>query len=160
VFACISILIAVVQETRSERVLQTLRDLTSPRALVLRGNERRRIPGRDVVREDLLVIGAGDRVPADAVVVSANDLYTDELLLTGESLPVLKQADGASLVFSGTLILRGTGLAVVVATGPRTQIGQIGRAIVGMTAEKPRLQAQTQRVVFVAAVAGAVVSAL
>lgn len=160
VFACISILIAVVQETRSERVLEALRDLTSPRALVIRDNERRRIAGRDVVREDLIGIEAGDRVPADALVVSANDLYADESILTGESLPLIKQADGSSLIFSGTLIVRGTGRAVVVATGPSTQIGRIGRAVVGMTTEKPRLQAQTQRVVFVAAVAGAIVSVL
>jgi P-type Ca2+ transporter type 2C len=160
VFACISILIAVIQETRSERVLEALRDLTSPRALVVRDGKRRRIPGRDVVRGDLLVIGAGDRVPADALVVSANDLHADESILTGESVPVLKQADNEALVFSGTLIVRGTGLAVVAATGVRTQIGQIGHAIVGMKAEKPRLQAQTQRVVFVAALAGAMVSAL
>jgi len=160
VFACISILIAVVQETRSERVLETLRDLTSPRALVIRDNERRRIAGRDVVREDLLVIGAGDRVPADSLVVSANDLYADESILTGESLPVLKQADGSAQIFSGSLIVRGTGLAVVVATGSNTQIGRIGRAIIGMSLEKPRLQAQTQRVVLIAAVVGAIVSAL
>src|SRR5579872_5602239 len=76
-FACFSVAIAVIQESRSERVLEALRDLSSPRALVVRDNERRRIPGREVVRGDLLVIGAGDRVPADAVVIAANDLHVD-----------------------------------------------------------------------------------
>src|SRR5690242_18847545 len=91
VFATASVSIAVIQETRSERVLEALRDLTSPRALVIRDGERRRIPGREVVRGDLLVLAEGDRVPADALVLRAHDLETDESLLTGESVPVRKR---------------------------------------------------------------------
>ena len=68
-FATMSIVITVVQETRTERVLEALRDLTSPRALVIRDGERRRIAGRDVVRGDLIVLSEGDRVPADAVLL-------------------------------------------------------------------------------------------
>ena len=74
VFACLSVLITVVQETRTERVLEALRDLTSPRALVIRGGERKRIAGRDVVQGDLIVLGEGDRVAADARLVEAQDL--------------------------------------------------------------------------------------
>ena len=159
-FACASVSIAVVQETRSERVLESLRDLTSPRALVIRDGERRRIAGRDVVREDVVVISTGDRVPADAQVISANDLYADESLLTGESVPVQKQVDGSALVLSGTLIVRGTGVAVVVATGVRSRIGQIGHSLVEVAIEKPRLQVQTRKIVFWAAVAGGLVSVL
>jgi Ca2+-transporting ATPase len=70
-FATMSIVITVVQETRTERVLEALRDLTSPRALVIRGGERKRIAGRDVVRGDLIVLSEGDRVPADAVLCVA-----------------------------------------------------------------------------------------
>ena len=84
--------IAIVQETRSERVLEALRDLTSPRALVIRGGVRRRIPGREVVRGDVIVLAEGDRVPADAMMISAQDLHIDESLLTGESVPVRKTA--------------------------------------------------------------------
>ena len=66
VFACLSVVITVVQETRTERVLEALRDLTSPRALVIRDGERNRIPGREVARGDSIVLSEGDRVPADA----------------------------------------------------------------------------------------------
>ena len=85
------------QETRTERVLEALRDLTSPRALVIRDGVRKRIAGREVVRGDLVVLAEGDRVPADAVLVQSHDLQTDESLLTGESVPVRKiAADGAA----------------------------------------------------------------
>ena len=87
-----SVLITVVQETRTERVLEALRDLTSPRALVIRDGERKRIAGREVVRGDLVVLAEGDRVPADARLVRSHDLQTDESLLTGESVPVRKIA--------------------------------------------------------------------
>ena len=77
-FATMSIAITVVQETRTERVLEALRDLTSPRALVIRDGERKRIAGRDVVRGDLVVLSEGDRVPADAVLLQCQDLQADE----------------------------------------------------------------------------------
>ena len=88
VFATTSVSIAVVQEVRTERVVEALRDLTSPRALVIRQGVRKRIAGRDVVRGDLVLLAEGDRVPADAVLLSAADLQTDEALLTGEAVPV------------------------------------------------------------------------
>src|SRR5512140_2111211 len=77
VFATLSVLITVVQETRTERVLEALRDLTSPRALVIRDGVRKRISGREVVRGDMLVLAEGDRVPADAVIMDCHDLQTD-----------------------------------------------------------------------------------
>ena len=83
VFATMSIVINVVQETRTERVLEALRDLTSPRALVIRDGKRRRIAGREVVRGDLIVLAEGDRVPADAVLLQCLDLQADESTLTG-----------------------------------------------------------------------------
>ena len=86
-FATMSILITVVQETRTERVLEALRDLTSPRALVIRGGQRRRIAGRDVVRGDLIVLSEGDRVPADAILLQSQDLQADKSLLTGDPCP-------------------------------------------------------------------------
>ena len=91
-FASLSVGIAVMQEARSERMLDALRDLTSPRALVIRDGERRRIAGREVVRGDLVVLSEGDRVPADGTLVEARELLTDESLLTGESVPVRKRA--------------------------------------------------------------------
>src|SRR6476659_4437211 len=99
-FATMSIAITVVQETRTERVLEALRDLTSPRALVIRGGERKRIAGRDVARGDLVVLAEGDRVPADAILLQSQDLQADESLLTGESVPVRKIARGAHAAHS------------------------------------------------------------
>ncbi|WP_458173648.1 HAD-IC family P-type ATPase [Bradyrhizobium sp. 14AA] len=170
-FGAISVVITIVQETRTERVLEALRDLTSPRALVIRDGERRRIPGRDVVRGDLLVLAEGDRIPADAVIMDARDLQVDESLLTGESVPVRKQVvanaaladhrpggDDQPFVYSGALVVRGEGLARVEATGPRSEIGKIGLSLHGLQAEPPRLQQQTARLVRLCFLGGAVVS--
>ncbi len=169
-FACLSIVITVVQEARTERVLEALRDLTSPRALVIRDGERQRIPGRDVVRGDLIVLAEGDRVPADARLIEAQDLQADESLLTGESAPARKRASDAAptkalvsgddRVYSGALIVRGGGLAEVTATGPRSEIGKIGKSLASLETEAPRLQTQTRRLVIIAATFGGVVSAL
>src|ERR1041384_165882 len=81
------VVITLVQERRTENALEALRDLSSPRALVVRAGARKRIAGRDVVRGDLVVLGEGDRVPADAVLVESHDMQADESLLTGESVP-------------------------------------------------------------------------
>lgn len=163
-FACLSVAITVVQEARTERVLEALRDLTSPRALVIRDGQRQRIPGREVVRGDLIVLAEGDRVPADARLLEAQDLEADESLLTGESAPVRK-SDAAppgedQIVYSGALIVRGGGLAEVIATGARSEIGKIGKSLGTLETETPRLQKQTQRLVVIFAFFGAAVSVL
>lgn len=144
--------ITLYQERKTERALEALRDLSSPRALVIRGGERKRIAGRDVVPNDLVVLAEGDRVPADSVVLSCNNLSTDESLLTGESVPVRKVAwDGVRemtrpggedlpFVFSGTLIVQGQGIAQVRATGIHTEMGNIGKALQTVQMEGTRLQ--------------------
>ncbi len=171
-FAILSVSITVVQEIRTERVLEALRDLTSPRALVIRDGERRRIAGREVVRGDLVVLAEGDRVPADAIVLECGDLQADESLLTGESVPVRKRAhaaddgdvrsrpggDDLGEVFSGTLVVRGTALCEVRATGARSEIGRIGASLASLETEPPRLQAQTRRAVRTFAIVGGAVS--
>jgi Ca2+-transporting ATPase len=153
VFASISTVIAVVQEARSERVLEALRDLTSPRALVIRDGTRARIPGREVVPGDLLVLAEGDRVPADARLIEAREVSADESLLTGESVPVPKHTGTG--VFSGTLIVRGHGVAEAHATGPHSEIGRIGRDLEAIEPAPPRLKQQTGRMVRIAAMMGA-----
>jgi P-type Ca2+ transporter type 2C len=169
VFAMLSIFITVVQETRTERVLEALRDLTSPRALVIRDGERLRIAGREVVRGDIIVLSEGDRVPADAKLLQADDLLADESLLTGESVPVRKIAsakaenrrpggDDLPFVFSAALIVRGTGIAEVSAIGALSEIGKIGQSLKSVEIEPPRLQAQTRRLVRIFAMFGALVS--
>lgn len=173
-FATLSVGITIVQEARTERVLEALRDLTSPRALVIRDGERRRIAGREVVRGDLVVLGEGDRVPADVLLIQSLDLQTDESLLTGESVPVRKIAakdgdlpverrpggDDLPLAFSGSLVVRGSGIGEVLATGPLSQIGAIGQSLSIMETEAPRLQRQTRRLVGIFALVGGAVSVL
>ena len=173
-FATFSVVVTVVQETRTEHVLEALRDLSAPRALVIRDGARVRIAGRDVVRGDLIVLEQGDRIAADAMLVAAADLQTDESLLTGESLPVGKIAsaadptaaphrpggEGQPFVYSGSLVARGSGIACVLATGPRSEIGKIGESLGTLETEAPRLRRETTRIVTWCAAGGAAVSVL
>lgn len=145
VFASASVAIAVVQETRSERVLEALRDLTSPRALVIRDGKRQRIPGREVVRGDIVILSEGDRVPADGQLTVSHDLKLDESLVTGESLPIARQA--GETVLSATLVVRGQGVAETQATGALSRIGRIGQSLGEIEHAAPVLQRQTRRLV-------------
>ena len=172
VFAQVSVAIAVIQESRSERVLEALRDLTSPRALVIREGSRKRIAGREVVHGDLIALAEGDRVPADAVLRSGEDFHTDESLLTGEAVAVRKTpAQGVPeparpggndlpFVFSGSMVVRGQGIAEVYATGGHSEIGKIGQALGAIGREPPPLQLQTRRLVQIIATVGLALSAL
>ena len=171
-FATFSVAVTVIQETRTEHVLDALRDLSAPRALVIRNGVRVRIAGRDVVTGDLLVLEQGDRVAADATLHEASDLQIDESLLSGESLPVTKVAlaaaaasvdhrpggDAQPFVYSGSLVVRGSGMAVVDATGPCSEIGKIGASLAMLDTKAPRLQTETARIVKLCAIGGAVVA--
>ena len=171
-FATTSVLITIVQEFRSERVLQALQDLTSPRALVIRSGEHRRVAGRDVVRGDILVVSEGDRIAADAFLLRCAELAVDKSLLTGELVPVRKAVGGSRdvlakpggddtpFLFSGTLAVRGQGLAEVTATGARSEIGKIGGSLASIEIEPPRLKAETNRLVRLFAFVGAAVCLL
>ena len=156
--------ISVGQEHRTESALDALRDLSSPRALVVRDGEEVRIPGREVVRGDVVLLGEGDRVPADALLVRTASLATDESMLTGEPGPVRKSAsrdpdaplprpgsDDTTAVYSGTLVVRGHGTAVVRATGPRSELGVIGGALGGLGGGRTPLQDEVDRLVRVIA---------
>ena len=165
-FVFVVISITITQERRTERALDALRDLSSPRALVIRDGQQRRIAGREVVRGDYIMLSEGDRVPADAVLRYALNVTVDESLLTGESVPVRKSnsqnADGTGKpggddlpeVFSGSLITRGQGLAEVVATGANTELGKIGKALQSIEPAKTPLQNETGRMVKQLAVIG------
>jgi Ca2+-transporting ATPase len=151
--------ITLYQEAKTERTLQALRDLSSPRALVIRDGHRKRIAGRDVARGDLLVLSEGDRVAADALVLGSINLTAEESLLTGESVPVRKSVwdrrsemprpggDNVPAVFSGTLIVKGTGTAVVTATGTNTEIGKLGTVLSNIEIESTRLESETRSLV-------------
>jgi Ca2+-transporting ATPase len=151
------IAIAVAQERKAERALEALRDLSSPRALVVRDGERRRIAGLEVVLGDLLVLAEGDRVAADARLEAAADLELDESLLTGESLPVAKRAGDA--VYSGTLVVKGQGRASVEATGARSELGRIGVSLATLDPGKTTLERETARIVKLVAAAALALSA-
>lgn len=149
--------ISIVQEHKAERALDALRDLSSPRALVIRDGERMRVAGAAVVAGDVLIVSEGDRVPADGRIVQSTDLAADESLLTGESLPVGKQ-EGDS-VLSGTLVTAGHGRAVVVATGERSELGRIGASLAGLESGKTGLERETARIVRIVATLAIALSA-
>ena len=158
--------ITIVQERRTEHALEALRDLSSPRALVIRDGQQLRIAGREVVLGDLLVVAEGDRIPADALLRVGTNLSVDESLLSGESVPVRKVAsteakaleapggDDLPSLFSGTLVTAGQGVAEVLATGPRTELGKIGKALQAVEPETTFLQKETSRLVKVLALVG------
>jgi len=158
--------ITIYQERKTERALEALRDLSSPRALVIRDGQQERIAGREVVRGDMLVLAEGDRVPADSTILSCTYLAADESLLTGESVPVRKAVwDGAAtigrpggedlpFVYSGTMITQGQGLARVEATGVHTEMGKIGKALETLEPEETLLQRETGRIVRYLAILG------
>ncbi|WP_223269807.1 cation-translocating P-type ATPase [Nostoc sp. 'Peltigera membranacea cyanobiont' 213] len=159
--------ISLYQEGKTEHALEALRDLSSPRALVIWDGQRKRIAGREVVREDILVLAEGDslsetlreRVSADAIMLSCSNLSTDESLLTGESLPVRKVAavgsmqmarpggDELPFVYSGTLVVQGQGIAQVQAVGAQTEMGKIGNALQKLKPEPTPLQQEMTRLV-------------
>ena len=151
--------ISLYQEGKTEHALEALRDLSSPRALVIRDGERKRIAGREVVRGDFLVLAEGDRIPADAIVLSCANLSTDESLLTGESLPVRKVVaegkvtmarpggDELPFVYAGTLVVQGQGMVEVQAIGAQTEMGKIGKALQNVKPEITPLQREMNRLV-------------
>jgi len=140
------------QEKKTEKALDALKDLASPRALVIRGGETIRIPGREVVVGDIVVLQEGDRVPADARVLSSVNLLADESLLTGEPVPVRKRewkeddltfipgGDDIPVVYSGSMIVQGNGIVSVTATAMQTEIGKIGKALESVKEEPTRLK--------------------
>ena len=158
-FVFVIIGITFYQEQKTERALEALRDLTSPRALVIRDGTQQRIAGREVVRGDIILISEGDRIPADAVLLSSLNVNVDESLLTGESVPVRKKSwdgqlemgrpggDDLPFVYSGTMVVKGQGIAQVRATGQRTEIGKIGKALQILEPEETNLQQQTNVIV-------------
>jgi len=166
------IAITFFQYRKTERALDALKNLSSPRALVIRDGTEVRIAGREVVCGDLLVLQEGDRVAADACVIESENILVDESLLTGESVPVAKHAvagepvmagpggENQVNVFSGTMVLRGKGYARVMATGINTSIGRIGVALEQEQQEGSRLQAEMKIVVRKFGIAGILVSAI
>lgn len=140
------------QNKKTEKALDALKNLASPRALVIRDGITKKIPGREVVPGDIIFLQEGDRVPADGLVLNSVSLLADESLLTGESVPVRKRewhendkkftpgGDDIPNVFSGSMIVQGNGIAKITATGIKTEIGKIGKALESVKEEPTQLK--------------------
>lgn len=160
------------QEGKTEHAMAALRELTSPRARVVRDGQALRVAGADVVAGDILLLAEGDRIAADATLLSSSDLQVDESLLTGEAIPVGKRAvtgdapattpggDDLPFVYSGTLVVQGQGMARVTATGARSEIGRIGEALGTLQSESSPLKKQMAALVRVLAILALVMSLL
>ena len=151
--------ITLYQERRTEHALESLRTLSSPRALVIRNGMQKRIPARELVKGDIILLNEGDRVPADAMIFDSGNLILDESLLTGESIAVRKSTwDGKKqmtrpggenlpFVYSGTLVVKGRGIALVGEIGLATEMGKIGKALQTLEPEETPLQRETRHIV-------------
>ena len=169
-FVFLVIGITLAQERKTQRALESLRDLSAPRALVIRGGKEMRIPGREVVRGDLLVLREGDRIPADAVLFEGR-LSVEESLLTGEAVPVAKLpgntnaalvqpgGEGTASVFASTVVTQGVGMAQVHAIGAATAVGRIGQALASTTEAPSGLQRSSRRLIRRLTVAGLLLAA-
>jgi len=172
-FAMMTVGLVVLQERRSERALEALRQLAAPQVRVVRDGQVRRIPANELVPGDWFLVGEGERVAADAVLREGADVAVDESLLTGESVPVRKrvQAEGPPAaaepggddlpwVYASTLAVSGHGVAEVVATGSATRVGQIGASLAAIELAPTPLELQLHRLVRWLAAGGLALSGL
>ena len=168
VIVLLAALLGFVQEYRAERAIEALRRMAAPSATVVRDGREQDVPARDLVPGDLVVLTAGDKVPADARLVEAVNLQVEEAALTGESAPVEKHVDElprdglavgdrANLVYAGTTVTYGRGRGLVVATGMETEFGGIARMLDTIERAKTPLQVSLDRVGVVLARAAIVV---
>lgn len=157
----IIIFITFYQSNKTEKALDALKKLSSPRALVVRDGEQIRIPGREVVVGDIVILNEGDRVPADGIIKECSYLNIDESLLTGESVAVLKHVNSdnkTGKVFSGTLVVSGHALIEVVHTGENTEFGKIGSTLKEIKRDQTRLQKEMKLLIRNLFIAGIVIS--
>jgi Ca2+-transporting ATPase len=148
-------MLGFIQESRAEKSVRALMALAAPEANVVRDGERQRVPTYDIVPGDIVLLEAGDKVPADARLVELANLQTDEAPLTGESVPVSKETkpiegetglgDRRNIVYSGTVVTYGRGRAVVVATGMNTEVGRIAGLLESAEKEPTPLQQELDR---------------
>jgi len=147
VFVLVIIGITLFQSWKTEKALAALKDLSSPKALVIRNGASFYIPSRELVIGDIVIINEGDKVPADAVILESINLMVDESLLTGESVPVSKYEPEQQLVYSGTSVTQGMAYLKITATGANTQLGKIGSALESITKSESRFQKEVSHIV-------------
>jgi Ca2+-transporting ATPase len=152
-----AVTLGFLQEYRAERAMHALRQMAAPTATVLRDGQEVSLDARQLVPGDVIILSAGNRIPADARLVEAVNLQLEEAALTGESIPVSKQTeviedpdaalgDRANLVFAGTAVTYGRGRAVVVATGMQTEFGKIATMLTGVETGRTPLQENLSKV--------------
>jgi Ca2+-transporting ATPase len=155
----IIIAITFAQYRKTERSLEALRNLASPRAVVIRDGQKVRIVGREVVPGDILVVNEGDRIAADATIFDCAYMSVDESLLTGESMALNKSGEeNHNRIYSGTLVVQGAALAVVTATGGQTEFGKIGKSLQSIADEETRLQKEMKVLIRTLSIIGVVMS--
>lgn len=142
----IIISITFIQYRKTEKALESLKQLASPRALVIRDEKEIHIASREVVPDDIIILNEGDRVPADAIIIEATNLMIDESILTGESIPINKsettEENNSTFVYSGTLVMQGKGFVKVCQTGEKTAFGKIGTSLKNIKEEQTKLQSE------------------
>ncbi|MBX9778142.1 MAG: cation-translocating P-type ATPase [Xanthobacteraceae bacterium] len=148
-------ILGFVQESRAEKSVRALMALAAPEANVVRDGERQRIPASEIVPGDIVLIEAGDKIPADARIIEDANLHTDEAPLTGESMPVTKSpkplpedtglGDRVNMLFAGTVATYGRGRAIVVGTGMQTEVGKIAGLLETAEKEQTPLQQELDR---------------
>lgn len=157
VIVLFAVILGFIQEFRAERAIEALREMAAPLATVVRDGRDERIPARDLVPGDLILLATGDKVPADVRLIEAVNLQTVEAALTGESAPVEKHstplqgeslpvADQKNMAFAGTAVTYGRGRAVIVATGMATEFGKIARMLEEVDTVKTPLQKNLDRI--------------
>ncbi|MDH4163804.1 MAG: HAD-IC family P-type ATPase, partial [Nitrospirota bacterium] len=159
IIAVIVIFVAVlgfVQEYRAERAIEALRQMLSPTITVLRSGQEEEVPSKDLVPGDVMVLEAGDKIPADGRILEEHSLRCDEASLTGESVPVSKHADVVAanaplndrknMVFTGTTVTYGRGKVVVIATAMETELGKIARNVTAVETERTPLEKRTEEI--------------
>ncbi|REE79733.1 Ca2+-transporting ATPase [Lutibacter oceani] len=161
----IIIFITFYQYQKTEKALNVLKNLSSPRALVIRNGQEIRIAGREVVPDDIIILNEGDRVPADGILIDSLNLTIDESILTGESIPVLKSAQKNPTniighVYSGTLVIQGKGYVKILATGIHTEFGKIGRSLLSIEQQETRMQIEMKSLIRNLFVLGGIISAV
>ncbi|MDH3672914.1 MAG: HAD-IC family P-type ATPase [Gammaproteobacteria bacterium] len=171
----VNAVIGTVQEYSAQRAAVALQELVTTTSRVLREGDAYEIDAEELVPGDIVLLESGDKIPADVRLLTGYDLQVDESLLTGESLPVLKDArallkvdialgDRINMAFAGTLVSRGRGRGVVVGTGLRTQLGLLAAAVLGKRPTKPpllvRMERFTRRVAILVGVAVLIMAAV
>lgn len=147
--------ISLYQDSRSRKALEKLKSLTQPNCTVIRNGEVIKIPSEELVIGDSLMVAEGETIPADGLIVYSNDFSVNESILTGESLPVFKDADKSDhLIHRGTSVASGMAIITVNAIGDGTQLGKIGKSLESIRTEKTPLERQIANFVKKMAIAG------